>query len=92
MERTVTVVYENGVFRPLEPVNLTEGQIIHMPLPEQTTGQLSERNRRLMALADEWLAHPDPALEAEESFEEFYAFLQENRMTFEERDLGMTDE
>ena len=25
MERTISVIYENGVFRPLEPVKLEEG-------------------------------------------------------------------
>lgn len=33
MARTIKVVYENGVFRPLEPVYLDEGTEMKMYLP-----------------------------------------------------------
>ena len=33
MARTIKVVYENGVFRPLEPVYLDEGTELEMYLP-----------------------------------------------------------
>ncbi len=39
MARTIEAVYENGVFRPLEPVHCEEGQRVEVYLPyEGKTG------------------------------------------------------
>jgi predicted DNA-binding antitoxin AbrB/MazE fold protein len=32
MQKTIEVVYENGVFKPLEPVEIKEGTKIQIPL------------------------------------------------------------
>ena len=46
MSKIVEAVYENGVFRPLEPVALAEGEHVRVHLPELTPSQ----KERLAAL------------------------------------------
>jgi predicted DNA-binding antitoxin AbrB/MazE fold protein len=46
MSKIVEAVYENGVFRPLEPVALVEGEHVRVHLPEFTPNP----NERLAAL------------------------------------------
>jgi predicted DNA-binding antitoxin AbrB/MazE fold protein len=46
MSKIVEAVYENGVFRPLEPVALVEGEHVRVHLPELTLNQ----QERLAAL------------------------------------------
>jgi predicted DNA-binding antitoxin AbrB/MazE fold protein len=46
MRKMVEAIYENGVFRPLEPVVLEEGEHVHVQLPELTATQ----QERLAAL------------------------------------------
>ncbi len=46
MSKTVEAVYENGVFRPLEPVILAEGEHVQVQVPELA----SSRQERLAAL------------------------------------------
>jgi predicted DNA-binding antitoxin AbrB/MazE fold protein len=46
MNKMIEAVYENGVFRPLEPVTLPEGKRVHVTVPEET----AEIQRRLAAL------------------------------------------
>ena len=46
MSKIVEAVYENGVFRPLEPVVLVEGEHVRVHLPELTPTQ----QERLAAL------------------------------------------
>ena len=46
MSKIVEAVYENGVFRPLEPVALVEGEHVRVQLPELTPTQ----QERLAAL------------------------------------------
>ena len=46
MSKTIEAVYENGVFRPLEPVALPEGEHVYVTVPEIT----AEIRRRLAAL------------------------------------------
>ncbi len=46
MGKIVEAVYENGLFRPLEPVSLVEGEHVHVHLPELTPSQ----QERLAAL------------------------------------------
>jgi len=35
MSRTIKAIYGNGVFRPIEPVSLIEGQPVDITLPER---------------------------------------------------------
>jgi predicted DNA-binding antitoxin AbrB/MazE fold protein len=46
MNKTIEAVYENGMFRPLEPVTLPEGEHVQVTLSEAT----EEIQRRLKAL------------------------------------------
>ena len=46
MSKTIEAVYENGVFRPLVPVILPEGEHVEVTVPEVT----EEMQRRLAAL------------------------------------------
>lgn len=46
MSKTIKAVYENGVFRPLEPVKLPEGEHVQVTVPEVA----AEIQRRLAAL------------------------------------------
>jgi predicted DNA-binding antitoxin AbrB/MazE fold protein len=46
MSKTIEAVYENGVFRPLEPVTLPEGEHVQVTLSEVK----AEIQRRLAAL------------------------------------------
>ena len=46
MSKTIDAVYENGVFRPLEPVKLPEGEHVHVTVPDVKP----EVQRRLAAL------------------------------------------
>jgi predicted DNA-binding antitoxin AbrB/MazE fold protein len=34
MSKTIEAVYENGIFRPLDPVSLTEGLHVQVSIPE----------------------------------------------------------
>jgi predicted DNA-binding antitoxin AbrB/MazE fold protein len=52
MSKIVEAVYENGVFRPLEPVALGEGEHVHVHLPELTPN-LNERLAALEAFEQE---------------------------------------
>lgn len=87
--KTIPAVYERGVFRVKEPVDLEEGQEVDLQIRVRQTPQLSP-NERIKALLAEWDAEPDE--ESEEWWEEFRAFLKENRLNFPERDLGLFDE
>lgn len=93
MTMTVSAIFEDGVFRPLEPVHLHEGQIVQVPLPQRTDEQIHQENiQELQTLIAEWLAHPDDYDEGEEvPWEEFHAFLQANRFDLPERDLGLDE-
>lgn len=46
MTQTIEAIYENGVFRPLEPVTLPEGEHVQITVPEIT----AEVQQRLEAL------------------------------------------
>jgi predicted DNA-binding antitoxin AbrB/MazE fold protein len=46
MSKTIEAVYEKGVFRPLEPIALSEGEQVQVTVPEVN----AEIQRRLAAL------------------------------------------
>ena len=48
MSKIIDAVYENGVFRPLEPVMLPEGERVQVTVPEMS----AEARWRLDALDD----------------------------------------
>jgi predicted DNA-binding antitoxin AbrB/MazE fold protein len=59
MQRTIEVVYENGVLKPLEPVELKEGEKIKVDikkLPEKLFGIFRGKDllKLLEETEDEW--------------------------------------
>src|SRR5437870_2757183 len=69
---TVTAVYENGVLRPTQPLDLAEGQTVEVTVSEPASLPpltLAEWERRIRAAKDihEWVALanacPDPGPE-----------------------------
>lgn len=50
MTKTITAVYENGLLRPLSPLNLREHQIVQLQLlPDRPTDEEDEVIRSLIA-------------------------------------------
>ena len=49
MSKVIEAVYENGVFRPLEPVLLPEGEHVHVTVPDlpASTATTAGRARRI---------------------------------------------
>jgi predicted DNA-binding antitoxin AbrB/MazE fold protein len=85
MTRRVTAVVENGVLKPLEPLELPEGKCLEFDIEvdDPLRPPAEEANRRF-----------DEALEAvwrearkypKEWWDDFDRELRENRVTFEER-------
>ena len=81
MSKTIEAVYEKGVFRPLEPISLPEGEQVQVTVPEVNP----EIQRRLAAL-DAFEA----ALEGmtEEQWEKFDEAVQ-RRPWFGGRELNL---
>jgi predicted DNA-binding antitoxin AbrB/MazE fold protein len=50
MNGTITVVYENGVLRPLTPLSLPEHTRIEIQIVEQPSADISEREQVRQAL------------------------------------------
>jgi predicted DNA-binding antitoxin AbrB/MazE fold protein len=48
MNKTIEAIYENGVFRPVEPVRLPEGERVRVTLPDLP----DEIQRKLKALKE----------------------------------------
>ncbi len=43
MARSIEAVYENGVFKPLQPVKCEEGQRVQLYIPYEPTGWTAEQ-------------------------------------------------
>jgi predicted DNA-binding antitoxin AbrB/MazE fold protein len=59
---TITAVYENGVFRPLEPVDLpdkTTVEIVHLSVLEKPTEKDDYPLMRLVEIAKQFPGDPD---------------------------------
>jgi len=50
LQQKVEAVYENGVFRPLEPVSLREAEQVTLTISDPTAGR-SERDREIIERA-----------------------------------------
>ncbi|MBI1748549.1 MAG: antitoxin family protein [Acidobacteria bacterium] len=68
MGKTIQAVYENGVFRPLDPVELTEGERVIVEIPPKLTPE--EIQRSLSALHLFVDAFSDASEEARQRFDE----------------------
>jgi predicted DNA-binding antitoxin AbrB/MazE fold protein len=60
MNKTIAAVYERGVFRPTEPVSLTEGQGVQVTIPEDTAPDMMspEEHARMVRRFEEIAALP----------------------------------
>ena len=66
MSKTIEAVYEKGVFRPLEPVMLPEGERVRVSMPELS----AEVQQRLATLDDFEATLEDMTEEQWEKFDE----------------------
>jgi len=66
MSKTIEAVYEKGVFRPLEPVALPEGERVQVSVPELS----AEVQQRLATLDDFEATLEDMTEEQWEKFDE----------------------
>ena len=53
MARTIEAVYQNGVFIPLRPVRLEEGEAVHVYLPHETDDLTPEQVHALVRESQE---------------------------------------
>lgn len=88
METTVKLKYENGVFRPLDAVNVAEGAVVDATI-SQRPPEITDQHERIEAWIDKWYG-PLTGI-TEEWWEEFDAFLRANRFDLPVRDLGLDD-
>jgi predicted DNA-binding antitoxin AbrB/MazE fold protein len=56
MAKTIEAVYENGVFKPLEPVTLPEGQRVQVTLPFLPTPVSQEEAQALLQQTEQLFA------------------------------------
>ena len=66
MSKTIDAVYEDGVFRPLEPVMLPQGERVQVTVPEVT----AKTQRRLAVLDAFYAAFEDLTEEQWRKFDE----------------------
>jgi predicted DNA-binding antitoxin AbrB/MazE fold protein len=61
MNHTIAAVFDAGVFRPLEPVDLAEGMqvVVQMPMPEAAEQVDEETRAAWIAYLDRMEAMPD---------------------------------
>jgi predicted DNA-binding antitoxin AbrB/MazE fold protein len=81
MNKTIEAIYENGVFRPLEPVTLPEGERVQVNVPEVS----AEIQRRLASLDTFEAAFEDLTEEQWRLFDE----AVERRPWFGDRQLDL---
>lgn len=84
MSKTIEAVYENGVFRPLEPVMLPEGKRVQVTVPDAE----SEIKQRLAALDAFEAAFEDLTEEQWRLFDE----AVQRRTWFGNRELELCNE
>lgn len=88
---SVTAVCENGVLKPNEPLNLTEGQTVQLSVddhahripPRQPTAEEVEFDRRIRAAEslDEMFAVMDAAPQSTDDFDVVKAINETRRLT-----------
>ena len=83
MVKHVTAVVENGVLRPLEPLEIPEGREVELVVrlvPAQE--EIRRRIEAVKAMQDTW---PETDGELAEDWEAFHQELQENRAVAPDR-------
>lgn len=59
MTRSVTAIYENGVFRPLESVDLTEGEEVEVLVESEPAPRIETSREIIRKIASLPLESPD---------------------------------
>ena len=61
MNQTVRAVYENGILRPLQPLDLPEDEIFHIDLRDKSeNGDEKADNKFKIEVFEEWMANLNP--------------------------------
>jgi predicted DNA-binding antitoxin AbrB/MazE fold protein len=55
MTHDIDAIYDNGVFRPLEPVTIPDGLRVHLHVEGETASDATEAKARRRAALDEFL-------------------------------------
>lgn len=61
MTQNIQVIYENGVLRPLQPLNLPENKILEIDVRDVSESDEKESvNKFKIEVFEEWMANLDP--------------------------------
>ncbi len=61
MIENIQAIYKNGVLRPLQPLNLPEGEIVSIDVRDVSeNGDKELTNAEKIKAFDEWMANLDP--------------------------------
>ncbi len=61
MNRSIQAIYEHGILRPLQPLNLPENKIVEIDVRDITDNKEKETNNAEKIKAfDEWMNNLDP--------------------------------
>lgn len=58
MIENIQVIYKNGVFRPLQPLDLQEDEVFNIDLRDETDKDVDKE--KWLAEFDEWMNNLDP--------------------------------
>ncbi|MGI9056257.1 MAG: antitoxin AF2212-like protein [Pyrinomonadaceae bacterium] len=61
MIENIQVIYKNGVFRPLQPLDLPEDEVFNIDLRDKSeNGDEKADNKFKIEVFEEWMANLDP--------------------------------
>ena len=61
MIENIQVIYKNGVFRPLQPLDLPEDEVFHIDLRDKSeNGDEKADNKFKIEVFEEWMANLNP--------------------------------
>ncbi len=61
MNQIIQVIYENGILRPLQPLNLPENKILEIDVRDVSESDEKESvNKFKIEIFEEWIANLDP--------------------------------
>lgn len=61
MNQIIQVIYENGILRPLQPLNLPENKILEIDVRDVSESDEKESvNKFKIEIFEEWMANLDP--------------------------------
>ena len=61
MNQIIQVIYENGILRPLQPLNLPENKILEIDVRDVSESDEKESVKKFkIEIFEEWMANLDP--------------------------------